>query len=71
MWKKYKQLLKERGMSQRELARRTGIHPNTLSNIKQGRISFANMIKVADALEISLDEFREEKQHGSITNRHT
>lgn len=69
MWKKLQHLLIEKEMSQRELARRTGISPNTIGNIKKKKISFEKMVKIADALDVSLDEFREEKQHGNHEKR--
>ncbi|MCD2257549.1 helix-turn-helix domain-containing protein, partial [Lactobacillus sp. CC-MHH1034] len=37
------------------------VYPSVLSELKQGRIkkpSFELMVKIADALDISLDEFR-------------
>lgn len=34
------------------------ISPNTIQNIRNERISFKNMQKIADALDVSLDEFR-------------
>ena len=58
MWKKFKHLLIEKGMTQKALAEKAGICPNTIRNIKTERISFKNMRKIADALEVSLDEFR-------------
>ncbi|VMW81336.1 phage protein [Streptococcus pneumoniae] len=45
-------------MTQKALAEKAGISPNTIRNIKTERISFKNMYKIADALEVSLDEFR-------------
>lgn len=58
MWKKFKHLLIEKGMTQKALAEKAGISPNTIRNIKTERISFKNMCKIADVLEISLDELR-------------
>lgn len=58
MWKKFKHLLIEKGMTQKALAEKAGISPNTIRNIKTERISFKNMRKIADALEVSMDEFR-------------
>lgn len=34
------------------------ISPNTIQNIRNERISLKNMQKIADALDVSLDEFR-------------
>lgn len=58
MWKKFKHLLIEKRMTQKALAEKASISPNTIRNIKTERISFKNMCKIADALEVSLDEFR-------------
>ena len=58
MWKKLKHLLVEKGMTQKELAEKAKISLNTIQNIRNERISFKNMQKIADALDVSLDEFR-------------
>ena len=58
MWKKFKHLLIEKGMTQKALAEKAGISPNTIRNIKTERISFKNMCKIADVLEVSIDELR-------------
>ena len=44
------------------LAKLTGIPDTTLHNYKNGsEPSFTNMCKIADALDVSLDVFRERK----------
>ncbi|WP_219721786.1 helix-turn-helix domain-containing protein [Limosilactobacillus vaginalis] len=44
------------------LAKMTGLSHNTLQNYKNGHEpSFSNVVKIADALGVSLDEFREKK----------
>ncbi|MBF7075939.1 helix-turn-helix domain-containing protein [Streptococcus sp. HF-100] len=58
MWKKLKHLLVEKGMTQKQLAEKANISPNTIQNIRNERISFKNMQKIANALDVSLDEFR-------------
>lgn len=43
------------------LAKESGVHPSNFSNLKAGRMkemSWMNMCKIADALEVSLDELR-------------
>ncbi|QBX25294.1 hypothetical protein Javan246_0051 [Streptococcus phage Javan246] len=43
------------------LAKESGVHQSNFSNLKAGRLkemSWTNMCKIADALEVSLDEFR-------------
>lgn len=56
-----KRLLGVRGMSQAELARRTGINLKQIQKVVAGTILFENMtvknaLKIADALEIDLHE---------------
>ncbi|HEM3656798.1 TPA: helix-turn-helix transcriptional regulator [Streptococcus suis] len=58
MWKKLNHILVEKGMTKKELAKKANISPNTIQNIRNERISFQNMVKIADALDVSLDEFR-------------
>lgn len=55
-------LLKDRELSFYQLSKMTGIPTGVLSSFNTGRVktlSFQNMIKIADALEISLDIFRD------------
>ena len=43
------------------LAKESGVHPSNFSNLKAGRMkemSWTNICKIADALEVSLDELR-------------
>ena len=46
-----------RGMSQRELAKKSGIHSNTILYYEEGRNipGAKNLIALADALAVSLD----------------
>lgn len=57
MWKKLKHLLVEKGMTQKELAEKAGISPNTIQNIRNESISFKKMAKIAKVLGVSMDEF--------------
>ena len=52
MWDEIEQQLKLKGWSMYRLAKESGVHPSNFSNLKAGRM------KIADALEVSLDEFR-------------
>lgn len=65
MWGKIKKQLKIKGWSMYRLAKESDVHPSNFSNLKAGRLkemSWTNMCKIADALEVSLDEFREERE---------
>ena len=72
MWKKVEKILKEKGMSIYRLSKITGIPDNTLRNYrsKHSDPSFTNVCKIADALDISLDELRDRKvgERNDITN---
>lgn len=55
------ELLVSKKLTFYQLHKMTGIGTNSFSDLKKVRIkslSFKNMIKIADALDISLDEFR-------------
>ena len=61
MWNKIEKQLKLKGWSMYQLAKKSGVHQSTLSNLKAGRLkemSWSNMCKIADALDASLDEFK-------------
>lgn len=58
MWKTLNHILIEKGMTKKELASKAGVALGTIQNIRNERISFRNMVKIADALDVSLDEFR-------------
>lgn len=61
MWNKIEKQLKIKGWSMYRLAKESGVHPSNFSNLKAGRLkemSWTNMCKIADALEVSLDELR-------------
>lgn len=60
MKKTLSKLLIDRGMTVTELAEKTGISYNTLMNIGKRDLSFRRMVKIADALDVSLDEFRKD-----------
>ena len=52
------QAREDRGWSQEDLARHTGLQPSAISHFETGtrRPSFGNLLKLADALEISVDQ---------------
>lgn len=63
MWENVEKFLKEKGISIYKLSKLTGIPDNTLRNYrsKHSDPSFTNACKIADALDISLDELRDKK----------
>jgi putative transcriptional regulator len=59
---KLKEILKERGISQRELARLTGLRPNTISHLcsdQVDRIYLSTLVKVCKVLDIDIQELIE------------
>ena len=65
MWKLIQKELKRQGMSAYRLSKITGLSQNTLQNYKNGHEpSFSNVVKIADALGVSLDEFRSDETNG-------
>lgn len=62
MWRNIEQIMKEKKLNQEQLAKRMKVHSGVVSDLKNGRIkkpSFELMCKFADALDVSLDVFRE------------
>ena len=63
MGRKLEKLLEERKMSRYRLSKLTGLRESTLQSYKDGsEPSFKNMCRIADALDVSLDYFREEEK---------
>ncbi|QLL78792.1 helix-turn-helix domain-containing protein [Ligilactobacillus saerimneri] len=63
MWIKIEERIKEQGISIYKLSKITGIPNATFYNYRNGsKPSFKNMCKIADALDVSLDYFREEER---------
>lgn len=63
MWKKIEVLLAEKKMTKYELAKKAGLNQNSLIDLKKGRkksLKFDDVVKIADVLEVSLDEFRKD-----------
>lgn len=61
MWNKINNLLNKKQMTIYELAKKSGITASTIYNMKYGNIidpKFGLMEKIADVLDVSLDEFR-------------
>ena len=65
LWKKIKDEMDKQGMSAYRLSKITGLSQNTLQNYKNGHEpSFSNVCKIADALGVSLDKFRSDREDG-------
>lgn len=65
MWTTIKRMMEDLGINQEQLAKRMGVHSGVISDFKLGHIkkpSFDLMCKFADALGVSLDEFRIRKE---------
>jgi Helix-turn-helix. len=61
MWNKLKKILDEKQMTTYQLSKLTGISEQSFSKLRNGlskELSFGSMVKIADALNVSLDEFR-------------
>lgn len=61
LWKKIEDLMKNKNHTQMSLAKKMGISQSVLAELKRGNIkkpSFELMCKIAEALEVSLDEFK-------------
>lgn len=61
MWTKIEKMMIERNLNMNKLAKMADINKSHFSDLKSGKIktlSWTNMIKLADALDVSLDEFR-------------
>ena len=55
-----KELCKERGITQADLARRLGVRPSSLSQaISRNRLSADSLQRIADALHVSVGELFE------------
>lgn len=61
----FKYLRVERGWSQAELARRTGMHPSSISRIETGHMRpYPSQVnKIAGALDIDADDVMKEVSH--------
>jgi transcriptional regulator with XRE-family HTH domain len=53
-----KSVRSERGITQEELSRRTGLHPTYVSDVERGarNPSFAVLVRIADGLGVTLAE---------------
>lgn len=61
MWNKLKKILTKKQMTTYQLSKLTGISEQSFSKLRNGKsqdLIFSSVIKIADALDVSLDEFR-------------
>lgn len=65
LWLTIQKYLNKRSMTVYRLSKITGIPNNTLYQYKNQAVepSFKNMVKIADALDVSLDVFRGGEKH--------
>ena len=75
MWHIIERFMRAKGYGIRQLSRVAGYkNPTTIYSIKTGQSkdpSFSTMIRIADALGVSLDELRPDKQGGRIMTQVT
>lgn len=61
MWNKIQKLLDDKKMTTYQLSKLTGISEQSFSKLRSGKskeLAFKSVVKIADALDISLDDFR-------------
>lgn len=61
LWKAIEKQLKEKGWSIYRLAREAKVSESGIGHLKNGQVrdlKFSTVVKIADALDVSLDEFR-------------
>ncbi|GEK88916.1 Helix-turn-helix [Alkalibacterium putridalgicola] len=66
MWKNVYKLMKEKEWNQNQLAKKAGVNNTVISALKNGKIkkpSFDLACKLADALEVSLDDLRKDDKN--------
>lgn len=65
-----KEILKEKGMTAKELAEKLGIAPTTFSLTIKGNPTIGTLQKVADALDVNLVELFNDQKSGEIICPH-
>ena len=61
MWEQLNKIMQERNLNGNQLSKMSGVNRSFFSDLKSGKVkylSWPNICKIADALEVSLDEFR-------------
>ena len=62
MWEQLNRIMQERNLNGHQLSKMAGVNRSFFSDLKSGKVkylSWPNICKIADALEISIDELRE------------
>ncbi|MGQ7363884.1 helix-turn-helix domain-containing protein [Streptococcus suis] len=66
MWEKIEELANIQGLTIYALAKKAGINYTMLAELKSGKkkdMMFSNVVKIADALDVSTEEFRSSGEH--------
>lgn len=61
MWEQSNRILQQRNLNGSQLSKMAGVNRSFFSDLRTGKeknLSWPNMCKIADALEVSLDKFR-------------
>lgn len=61
MWEQLNKIMQERNLNGSQLSKIAGVNRSFFSDLKTGKVkylSWPNICKIADALGVSLDEFR-------------
>lgn len=61
MWEQLNRIMQERNLNGNQLSKMSGVNRSFFSDLKSGKVkslSLGRICKLADALEVSLDEFR-------------
>ena len=61
MWEQLNKIMQERNLNGSQLSKMAGVNRSFFSDLKTGKVkylSWPNICKIADALEISIDELR-------------
>lgn len=72
MWSTVENKIRESGLSIWQAGKKAGLGENTLYEMKSGRIKdmkFSTACKIADALNISLDDLRPKKEEKTDDSR--
>mgnify|MGYP000206593239 FL=1 len=67
----FKRIKKEKGINNYEIHKRSGVLESTLSEFERGKhtdLRISTLIKIADALDVTLDELVGRKKNGIFLN---